>query len=100
MIHDVIGGNPPIVNFIMFLAVFSMLSLIYQTAHTYNKSFVGHDIIPVVLDALNVLLFFAAAVALAAYLKVNNCADKVCTLPRVHIGDIETRITNLSPVLR
>ena len=78
MIADAYSGNPAIINYIMFLAVFAMLSLIYLIAATVRDGLAGHPLIMVAADALNTLFFFCAAVALSAYLNVHSCGNPVC----------------------
>ena len=77
MIHEAIGGNPSIVNYVMFVAVISMLSLFYLIAATISEGFVIIPILPVVLDALNTLFFLIGGIALAAYLGVHSCGNIV-----------------------
>ena len=75
------AGNPSLINYDMFVAAFALLSLIYLLLVSFNESFTGHPIIPVVLDVLNVLFLFCAAVATAAELGVHSCSNDVCLLP-------------------
>ena len=77
VIHDAKAGNPSIVNYVMFVAVFSMLTLFYLIAASINEGFAVNPIIPVAVDGINVLLFFCGAVALAAQLGVHSCGRKV-----------------------
>jgi hypothetical protein len=63
----------------MFVAVFGMLSLIYLIAIAFNEGLMGHGAIPLALDAINTLLFFCGAVAMAAKLGVHSCGNKVST---------------------
>lgn len=77
MISLAIGGNPSIVNFCMFAAIFSALSLIYLFAATHSEAFAGHPMGPLIVNALNVLFFFCAGVALAVQLGVHSCGDDV-----------------------
>lgn len=79
MIADAFGGNPSIVNYDMFVAVFAMLSLFYLIAIAFNEGFMGHGAIPLALDVLNTLFFFCGAVATAAKLGVHSCGSKVST---------------------
>lgn len=69
-----VGGNPAILNYIIFISVFSMLSLFYLIPASIKEG-LGHPMIATVLDGLNVLFFFCGAVALAAYLQVHWCFD-------------------------
>lgn len=78
LIGDVIaiatGGNPSTVNYVMFTAVFSMLSLVYLLPSSFKDSFYI-PIISIVLDGLNTLFFFCASIALAARLGVHSCTN-------------------------
>ncbi|KAI9813642.1 MAG: hypothetical protein M1827_003713 [Pycnora praestabilis] len=76
MIHDAFSGNPSIINYIMFVAVFGMLSLFYLIAGTINEAFAGHPLGKVIVDALNTIFFFCGAVALAADLDVHSCGNQ------------------------
>ena len=77
MIHDATHGNPSPVNYEMFLAVFSMLSLFYLIPATVMDSLM-HPIAMIVLDALNCLFFFAGGVTLAVKLRTHSCSNQVC----------------------
>jgi len=75
MIASALGGNPSIVNYCIFLAVFSMLSLIYLFAVEFNEAFMIHPILPLAVDALNTLLFLIGGIALAAELGTHSCGN-------------------------
>ena len=77
MIHDAIGGNPPTINFVMFVAVFAMLSLIYLIAAAVNEGFAMFAWGPLIVDGLNVFTFVIAGIVMAAQLGVRNCSDEV-----------------------
>ena len=77
MIHDALGGNPPTVNFVMFVAVFAMLSLIYLIAAAVNEGFAMFAWGPLLVDGLNVFTFVIAGIVMAAQLGVRNCSDEV-----------------------
>jgi len=77
MIHDAFSGNPSIINYDMFLAIFSMLALIYLFLVAFNDGFTGHPALPLALDGLLLLLFFCGAVAMAAKLGVHSCSNGV-----------------------
>lgn len=77
MIATAIAGNPSIVNYDMFVAVFAMLSLFYLIPATLKEDFAFHPIIMVALDTLNVLFFLCGAIATAAYLGVHSCSNEV-----------------------
>jgi len=78
LIGNVLADNdsPSIINYSMFLAVFSMLSLFYLIPTTLKEDAFFHPLLPVVLDLLNTIFFFCGAVALAAELKVHSCDNK------------------------
>lgn len=61
----------------MFVAVFAMLSLIYLIAATISETFAINPLFMVIADALNALLFLIGGIALAAYLDVHSCGNKV-----------------------
>jgi len=77
MISEATNGNPSVVNYQMFVAVFSMLSLFYLIPATVVESIAIHPAIMVALDALNTLFFFAGGVALAASLGAHSCSSGV-----------------------
>lgn len=77
MIHDAKAGDPSVINYTMFVAVFAMLSLIYLIAGTINESFSGSPMFMLIADALNTIFFFCGGVALAADLNVHSCGNKV-----------------------
>lgn len=77
MIALAVAGNPSIVNYVMFVAVFSALSLLYLIPASFNESFIGHPGILLAIDVLNTLFFFVGAVALAAKLGVHSCSNSV-----------------------
>ncbi|KAJ5306063.1 hypothetical protein PENANT_c024G02247 [Penicillium antarcticum] len=75
MIADSFSGNPATVNYSIFVSVFSMLSLFYLIPASFNIDWAGHPIIMIVLDALNCVFFFCAAIALAAKLECHSCTN-------------------------
>lgn len=79
MIADAIGGNPSIVNYVMFVSVFGMLSLFYLIAGTISEAFAISPFFMVAADALNALFFFIGGIALAGYLNVHSCHNQVST---------------------
>ena len=76
MISLAIGGNPSIVNYDMFVAVFSMLTLIYSFLVAFKDGMAGHPMLPAFFDAVNVLLFLCGGIATAAYLQTGSCNDQ------------------------
>ena len=77
MIHDAYAGNPSIINYDMFVAVFSMLSLVFLITSAFSGVMSGTPI-PLALDVLNTLFFFCGAVAMAAELGAHSCSNDVC----------------------
>ena len=78
MIAEAVGGNPSIVNYVMFVAVFGMLSLFYLIAATIVEAFAISPWFVLAADALNTLFFLVGGIALAADLGVHSCGNKVC----------------------
>lgn len=76
MISDALGGNPSIINYDMFVAVFSMLSLIFLITSAFT-GIMSESPIPLALDVLNTLFFFCGAVAMAAQLGAHSCTNTV-----------------------
>lgn len=74
------AGNPATINYSMFTATFAMLTLLYLLPSSLKDSF-HIPIVAVVLDGLNMLFYFCAAVALAAKLGVHSCSNSVCGDP-------------------
>lgn len=83
MIHDAYAGNPSVVNYVMFVSVFSALSLIYLIAASIKEEFAISPIFPLAVDALNVLFFLAGGIAMAAKLHVHSCGNDVCSITLV-----------------
>jgi hypothetical protein len=77
MIATSYSGNPSIVNYSMFVSVFSMLSLFYLIPASIKESFMIHPLLVVGLDALNAIFYFCGAVAMSAYLGVHSCGNSV-----------------------
>jgi hypothetical protein len=78
MIATAYKGNPAIVNYDMFAAVFAMLSLLYLIPATFKENLAFHPMLMVGLDAANTLFFFIGGTATAAYLGVHSCSNVVC----------------------
>lgn len=75
MIATSFSGNPSLVNYDMFVGVFGMLTLFYLIPATLKESLQGHPLLMVVLDTLNAIFWFCAAVAMAAELNVHSCSN-------------------------
>jgi len=71
MIATAIKGNPSIVNYDMFVAVFGMLSVLYLIATIFFDSF-ENPLIATILDGLNTLFWLCGGIATAAYLGVHR----------------------------
>ncbi|KAL5333363.1 membrane-associating domain-containing protein [Aspergillus crustosus] len=76
MIAEAINGNPATVNYAMFVAAFAMFTLLYLIPSSFNPDWAVHPIIPIVLDTLNMIFFFTAAIALAARLHCHSCTNQ------------------------
>ncbi|KAL8957866.1 MAG: hypothetical protein Q9193_004968 [Seirophora villosa] len=75
-IQEANDGNHSIINYVIFVSVFALLSLIYLIGAAIMESF-AIPIAMLVLDALNTLLFLIGGIALAAYLGVHSCNNLV-----------------------
>lgn len=71
------SSGPSVINYDMFVAVFSMLSLFYLTLVAVKDSFTIHPIFPLVLDILCTIFTLIAGIATAAYLHVHSCSNQV-----------------------
>jgi hypothetical protein len=76
MIATAFAGNSAMVNYVIFVSIFGMGSLLYLIPTTFLDSF-SVPVINLTLDGLNVLFWFCAAVALPAYLGVHSCSNEV-----------------------
>lgn len=83
MIASAFAGNPSIVNYDMFVAAFSMLTLFYAIAICFRESLTFHRFVPASLDLINALLFFCGAVAMAAELGAHSCSNSVSRYPEI-----------------
>lgn len=80
MIATSAQGDPAIVNYDMFVAIFAMGSLLYLILATFVER-VYHGKVVFGLEALNALFFFCGAVATASYLGVHSCSNIVSWAP-------------------
>lgn len=77
VIASAFAGNPSVINYSIFVAVFCWIVLIYGLLAAFMESL----FIPVVLlamDGLALLFTLCAGIALAAELGVHSCSNKVC----------------------
>ena len=77
MTAEAFAGNPGTVNSSIYTAVFTMFTLFYLIPASFNIDWALHPIIMIVLDALNCIFFFCAAIALAAKLECHSCSNQV-----------------------
>lgn len=82
MIAEAFAGNPATVNYSMYTAAFSMLTLFYLVPASFNLDWALHPIIMIVVDLLNAIFFFACAIALAARLECHSCSNEVSSFSR------------------
>ncbi|KAK8167767.1 marvel domain-containing protein [Phyllosticta citrichinensis] len=78
IIADAFSGNPSVINYTMFAAVFAMLSLFYLIPATV-KDGLGVPLVMMGLDVVNTLFFLCGGIALAAYLGVHSCSNDAYT---------------------
>jgi hypothetical protein len=71
------AGNPATINYSMFTATFSIVSLFYLFPASINLNWAIHPIIMITLDLLNNIFFLSCAIALAARLHCRSCSDDV-----------------------
>lgn len=77
MIQEAKAGNPSIVNYVIFVAVFTLISLVYLTLASVKPSFSVSPLLLVLVDGLCTLFFLIGGIALAAKLGVHSCGNKV-----------------------
>lgn len=97
MIADAFAGNPSTVNYAMYTAAFSMFSLLYLVPASINTDWALHPIIMIVVDVLNAIFFFCAAIALAAKLGCHDCSNRVSC--HGHASDSRVEQLLISPEL-
>lgn len=90
MIATSFAGNPSLVNYDMFVAAFSMLSLFYLIGIHFREQFTFHKFVPATLDLLNALFFFCAAVATAAELGAHSCSNSVSSMHGCHATNTDS----------
>ncbi|CRG88158.1 hypothetical protein PISL3812_05185 [Talaromyces islandicus] len=69
------SNNPESVHYSMFTAAFSIVFLIFLIPATWNEGLAGHPIILIIIDGLNVIFFFCAAITLSARTRGHSCGD-------------------------
>jgi len=73
MIADYYGGSPAVVNYAMFISVFSMLSLFFLIPATIKSEWGLLGFLPFTLDLLNTIFYLTGGIAFAAELHVHSC---------------------------
>lgn len=76
-----VAGNPPSINYVMFVVAFAIVSLFYLFPASISLSLSIHPVIMVVLDSINVVFWLTAAIVLAARLQAGDCSDRVREIP-------------------
>jgi hypothetical protein len=71
------AGNPATINYSMFVATFSMVSLFYLVPASININWAIHPIIMITVDVLNTIFFLTSAIALSARLEAHSCSNNV-----------------------
>lgn len=77
IIAEAYAGNPATINYAMFCAAFSMVSLFYLFPASINTDWSFHPIIMIVVDVLNAIFFLTCGIALAARLECHSCSNQV-----------------------
>ena len=80
VIYDAIGGTPASINYVMFAAVWSWLTLLVGFVGSANDNIPIDGLI--IMDALALLFIFIAAVELGAKLGVHSCFNTVSSISR------------------
>lgn len=70
------NGNTSVINYEMFLAVFTMLCIFFLIPATIKDNIVP-PVVMVGIDVLLTILWFCGAVAMAAILHVHSCSNQV-----------------------
>lgn len=65
------------VNYVMFTSAFALATLFYLIASELSEKFEVHPLLRFIIDLLNTLFLFAAAVALPSKLHVPDCDNHV-----------------------
>lgn len=77
MIANAFAGNPSVINYDMFVAIFGLLSLFYLLATSFVESLIFHPLLVVALDVINALLYLIAGLATAVQLGAHRCSNAV-----------------------
>lgn len=88
MIQEAKAGNPSIVNYVIFVAVFAIVSLIYLTLASVKPTFAVSPLLLVLVDGLCTLFFLIGGIALAAKLGVHSCGNQVRLSPSPQMSSL------------
>ncbi|EER25641.1 hypothetical protein D8B26_000037 [Coccidioides posadasii str. Silveira] len=75
MLNDYDDHSQSTVNYVMFAVAFSLATLFYLIAANASEMFMIHPVILFLVDLLNTLFIFCAAVALPSKLHVPDCSN-------------------------
>ncbi|WEW60209.1 hypothetical protein PRK78_005694 [Emydomyces testavorans] len=73
ILNDLGGHSQSTLNYVMFTVAFALATLLYLIAANASDTFMIHPVILFVVDLLNTIFIFCAAVALPSKLHVPNC---------------------------
>ncbi|KAK2731428.1 hypothetical protein FQN55_004686 [Onygenales sp. PD_40] len=79
MISDAYHDSAATVNYCLFVSAFTMLTLFYLFAAAISDTFMVHPSIVFIVDVLNLIFVFCAAIALPSKLRVHSCSNKEYT---------------------
>jgi len=80
---DTLTASPSQINFLIFVPLFSFLSLIYLELSPRFMAKVSHPIAHLLFSTLNTLFYFAGFIALSVFLsKLLFCRGSVCAAAR------------------
>lgn len=80
MIDDADSGSASTVNYCLFASAFTLLTLFYLIPATFWETVMMHPVIMFIIDLMNVVFTFCAAIALPSKLHAKSCSNKVCGL--------------------
>ncbi|EEP81263.1 predicted protein [Uncinocarpus reesii 1704] len=75
MLNDYRSHSQATVNYVMFTVAFALATLFYLIAANSSESLMIHPVILFLVDLLNLLFLFCAAVALPSKLHVPDCSN-------------------------
>ncbi|PGH14954.1 hypothetical protein AJ80_05717 [Polytolypa hystricis UAMH7299] len=75
MIADRYNESASTTNYVLFVSAFTMLTMFYLMAAAISDAFMVHPAIVLVVDVLNTIFLFCAAVALPSKLRVHSCSN-------------------------